>query len=379
MRLVLAVVAISLGAGCDRTPNPKLDAALPPVAPDASASSAASVAPTHEAPRRAPKGFLKGQLHAHSNGSGDSNTPPEDVHRFYEEHGYDFIVFTDHNWITDTDDSDSTLTFPGVEITRNLNRCEPPPPEGHSCSLHTNALFVTDKTRGQVDLADLAALKSTSRRDTYLYELRRAKGLGGLAMLCHPNLLFSGPDEATIFELTALGLSLMEIRNEAWDSQNDGDARHPSTEALWDGVLKRGGRLFATATDDAHHYADAAKLRARGERPFDGDHGFVVVRAEKNLTSIRNAIAKGDFYASTGVILKTYEMTAGTPSITLEADEPLLFEVIANGGIVTRREEGTRLEVKLTSPTDGPYVRVRMQRRADGAQAWSQPVFRRAL
>jgi hypothetical protein len=350
---------------CDPPPAKTVDASPPPI------KEADSPGPS-----LAPKGFLKGQLHAHSNGSGDSSTPPEEVHRFYEEHGYDFVVFTDHNVVTDTPDSDRTLTFPGVELTRNLNRCEPQPPNGNSCSLHTNALFVADADTTKHGRIDFAPPKSLARREAYIYELKRAKELGGLAMLCHPNLLFSGPDEATIFELTGLGLSLMEIRNEAWDSENAGDANHPSTEALWDGVLNRGAHLFATATDDAHHYADAPRLRAAGERPFDGNHAFVIVRADKTAASIRNAISKGDFYSSTGLILKTYDTTTSRQSMTLEAHEPIVFEVIARGGTVIRREESTRrLEVKLT-PEDGPYVRVRMKRLSDGAQAWSQPIFR---
>ena len=42
-----------------------------------------------------PDRFLKGELHLHSNRSGDSDTPPDEVVRWYAGHGYDFIVFTD--------------------------------------------------------------------------------------------------------------------------------------------------------------------------------------------------------------------------------------------------------------------------------------------
>ena len=48
--------------------------------------------------------------------------------RWYEAHGYDFVVFTDHTAVTDTDDT-AMLTFPGVELTRNLYRCVPPAPD----------------------------------------------------------------------------------------------------------------------------------------------------------------------------------------------------------------------------------------------------------
>ena len=45
-------------------------------------------------------GYLKGQLHLHTNNSGDSATPPADVVRWYAARGYDFIVVTDHNRVT---------------------------------------------------------------------------------------------------------------------------------------------------------------------------------------------------------------------------------------------------------------------------------------
>ncbi|MBC8067385.1 MAG: PHP domain-containing protein, partial [Deltaproteobacteria bacterium] len=72
---------------------------------------------------RAPREFLKGQLHLHSSNSGDSRTPPEQVARWYADHGYDFIVFTDHSRVTDGDDVGEMLVLPGMEITMNVDDC----------------------------------------------------------------------------------------------------------------------------------------------------------------------------------------------------------------------------------------------------------------
>jgi hypothetical protein len=91
--------------------------------------------------------FLKGQLHLHSNRSGDSDTPPDDVVRWYGAHGYDFIVFTDHNRITAPPSTPSMLVIPGVELTQNSNRCTPAPLPGRKCLLHVNALFVRASAR----------------------------------------------------------------------------------------------------------------------------------------------------------------------------------------------------------------------------------------
>jgi hypothetical protein len=328
----------------------------------------------------APAGFLKGQLHAHSSNSQDSTTPPADVHRWYEEHGFDFVVFTDHNVVTDTSDTARTLTAPGVELTHNLPQCDPPVARGSSCSLHMNALFVDPSFASPAPIDVGGPGRSIKRRDVYVQELKRTKELGGLAMLCHPNLLYSGPDEALVFELAHQhGLRLMEIANEAWDSQNAGDADHPSTEAIWDGALSRGAHLFATATDDAHHYGvHAARMREQGERPFEGDRGFVLVRnaAQPTTATVRAAIEKGDFYSSTGIVFDKYELSTSARSIALSVRDgvDVVFEVIRKGGSVTRRERASHLEVTL-GPDDGPYLRIRA-RRDDGAMAWTQPVFR---
>ncbi len=139
--------------------------------------------------------------------------------------------------------------------------------------------------------------------------------LGGVPQLNHPN--FQGG--AGLDELLALGsrgLALVEIANMAVDSNNDGGGRHLSTEALWDAALTRGAHVFGTATDDTHHYADAAAVERRGEIAYTGDRGFVVVRAAALESAIRAAIEAGDFYASTGVTFERIEL--GRTGITLD-------------------------------------------------------------
>lgn len=348
MRVVL-FLAVGL-AGCDgcksgtSVPPPEVAAAVPDASP---------------ALPSMPAGWLKGQLHAHSSMSGDSNTSPTKVHRWYERHGFDFVIFTDHNAIADTPDTARTLTIPGVELTWN-----------RTGAFHLNALFVdgADAGTGPIDFGDVT---STARPDVYRHELRLAKALGGIAMMNHPNMRWGGSDEALVVGLARQGLTLLEVRNESWDSNNAGDATHESTEALWDAALLQRLPLFASATDDAHHYDDAAEVTASGERPFTGDLGFVAVHAAKDTASIRAAIARGDFYASTGVVLTRCDVGAG--KITLAADAFLLFETIGKGGTVLRQERGDHLEEEL-GPTDGPYLRVRITR-PDGAKAWTQAVF----
>ncbi len=160
--------------------------------------------------------FLKGQLHLHSNRSGDSDTPPDDVVRWYAAHGYDFIVFTDHNRVTAPPSTPSMLVIPGVELTQNSNRCIPAPPPGRKCLLHVNALFVTPPALGLIPWGLPA---SQDRADIYRRAITTARRMGGLAQLNHPNFHY-GADGPLVAALARDGLTLLEIANESWDSND---------------------------------------------------------------------------------------------------------------------------------------------------------------
>lgn len=319
---------------------------------------------------RGEAGFLKGQLHLHSNRSGDGATPPADVVRWYEARGYDFIVFTDHNRVTAPPSTASMLVIPGVELTQNLRQCEPPAPPGVGCLLHVNALFVTPPLAGLVrwEPAD-----GDDRLGRYRRALAATRTLGGIAQLNHPNFHYAA-DAPLVTALAGDGLELMEIANQAWDSNNEPRDGHPSTEAIWDAVLSAGATVYGTATDDAHHYDDAAAARARGDDVFVGDLGFVMVRARKEPAAIRDALARGDFYASTGVLLERVERTATKLEIEVSdrAAGSHQFSFIGKNGRLLARAEDRQASFPLANAAGG-YVRVVVTDGA-GRKAWVQPV-----
>ena len=70
-----------------------------------------------------PAGWFKGNTHTHTiNSDGDST--PDDVVRWYREHQYQFLVLTDHNFLTSVDGLNALhgaagkfLVIPGEEVT----------------------------------------------------------------------------------------------------------------------------------------------------------------------------------------------------------------------------------------------------------------------
>ena len=248
---------------------------------------------------------------------------------------------------------------------------EADPEPGDACLLHVNALFVAPLAEPIV----WDPLPGLRRAELYGRAVDRALALGGLAQLNHPNFEH-GADASVLIALARRGLALVEIANQAVDSGNEGDARHPSTEALWDAALVEGARVWGTATDDAHHYGDAAQVRARGGTAYVGDRGFVMVRADRTEGAIRAAVTAGDFYASTGVVLERLEVSAQAIDLAVRASRsPYVFEVIADGRVV-RTEAGTALHVDPRSVAPGArYVRVRISD-ASGQRAWTEPVMR---
>ena len=316
-------------------------------------------------------GYLKGQLHLHTNNSGDSATPPADAVRWYAARGYDFIVVTDHNRVTVERSPASTLVIPGVELTQNVEKCVPPPPAGTRCLLHVNALFVAPPNDGHIPWPPAIG---SSRFEIYHRAVEATRRMGGIAQLNHPNFHYAA-DAALVTLLARDGIALLEVANRSWDSNDvPADKGAPTTEAIWNAVLTAGGDVFGTATDDAHHYFDAAAVGARGEPVFPGDLGFVMVHAAREPAAIRAAIARGDFYASTGVLLERVDRSGDRLAIDVAASSPggHRFTFIGAGGRVLARAQG-RTAVFPLARARGGYVRAVVEDGV-GRRAWTQPV-----
>ncbi len=370
--------AIDDARPADAPPDAMPDAA-PDAAPDAMPDAAPDAMPALVHPTAA--GWQQGSTHVHAAPSGDASLAPAEVIRWYEAHGYDFIVLTDHNRVTDVDGATTgvavhaprrgLIVLAGIELTYNRNDCtdHPPPPGDPKCRMHVNALSVTRRPEGKLAWAEDL---DRSRAAGYRAAIAVATELGGLAQLNHPQWHWGMTAELLI----ALGQHqplLFEIANRQFPAWNAGDATHPSTEALWDAALTAGLTIWAVASDDAHDYDPDGG----GKYPAGG--AYVVVRARRDARAIKKALAAGRFYASTGVALDRVEVDHGALVIEVSAADPGEHTIafVGAGGQVLRTEHGRTARFALADlPADG-YVRA-VVTRDDGGKAWSQPARRSA-
>jgi hypothetical protein len=379
--VVVLAAALVLG-GCggrvpDSRPLPAAPVATPAVPPPASRSAIAAASPAPAGTAAVPVvervPFLKGQTHVHTSGSYDAKAPPGAVLAFYAARGYDFVAITDHNRVTVVAPPDGLLLVPGVELTQNAATCEPAPPPSYRCLFHTSALFV-DPARDRARGAHFTMPFRPERVTAYAEQMAFAAELGGIAVINHPHFHFAANAD-TIAALARRGLRLLELSNAALDNQSpDGrDAAERRSERLWDDVLGRGLRVFALATDDAHHFPGDGVKRLEKAR-YSGDRGFVMVRAKKSLEAIRTALIEGDFYATTGVLLRELEATPHALRVVVEAGAGDNFAIrfVGRGSRVLAEQQGP--EASYAPRGDEGYVRAVVQA-PGGQKAWTQPVF----
>jgi hypothetical protein len=360
--------------------------------------------------------WFRGNTHTHTSAppASDANGSPRFAADWYRRHGYHFLFITDHEHLTDVTAlnpaGDEFLVLAGQEITQMVLD------EGHPHGVrqgHVNALG-TDRVIMPVSYPELPAdldavwracppgegealferrpdlaaifagypsgdhtLASTFQRN--LAEIRSA---GGLAQINHPNLHWS----VGFRDLADLpGPFLMEIWNAFSIAGNlggvsDAGEAAPSTEQLWDELLSSGTVVWGVASDDVHEY-EALDDR---DAPTPGK-AWIVARADAlDRESIMHALRTGNFYASTGVTIETYEVCSEAIEISLApvpgwraAKYPgltrFVTRFIGQDGRLLARRHGANVRYEFRG--DETYVRAAIAD-ADGRLAWTQPVFR---
>ena len=315
-------------------------------------------------PASAPTRWYKGNTHTHTlNSDGDST--PDEVVRWYRDHRYDFLVLTDHNFLTEVGAlnalhgaDEKFLVIKGEEVSSGFG----------GRPLHINGL---DPERLIIASRDGASVSEVLQKN-----VDAIRAANGVPHINHPNFgwAISADDLANV-----RNTRLFEVFNAHPMVNNEGGSGHPSLEQMWDSLLSRGIVLFGLATDDAHEFKKLDDLSS--SRP---GVGWVMVRAEQLAPrAIVEALDRGDFYASTGVQLADYQAStsrisvevkphywAGQQSDGMRAGHRIEF--IGKGGAVLRTVEGDSATYAITGTET--YVRARVTR-SDGKMAWMQPVM----
>ena len=356
-----------------------------PVGPGGAQPAGGAYAPREDAAPLEPgrsevAGYLRGSTHVHTAHSGDSHTSIDEVVAWYVAHGYDFIVLTDHNRVSDYTGSAPLVVLRGIELTHNPATCEPPPPEADGkCRIHVNGIGLTAAAAAAEAAGRPPALEwkngsSSLRVDMYQAAFDKTRELGGIIQINHPTWHW-GVDGALLAELSRRGAVLVEIANMGFPSWSAGDEKHAGAEAVWDEALGRGAVVWGVASDDAHDYDDlAADRQAAGARVYPPGGGWVMVRAARSPEAIRAALERGDFYSSTGVTLERAEVLDGALDVAVAASSPGRHQIVfvGKGGAVLDRVEGRTAKFSLDRLSGG-YLRA-VVIRDDGAKAWIQPV-----
>jgi hypothetical protein len=288
--------------------------------------------------------WLRGNLHTHTLES-DGDSKPEEVVRWYAEHGYDFLVLTDHDKVTRVEDAAGLVLIPGEEVTDRL----PKKP------LHVNAIGIGEAVPPQHGTTTVEVLQRN------IDAVRKA---GALALINHPNFGWAfGAEELLKLEHA----NFLEIASGHPFVNAEGP---PSAESMWDRMLTAGKPVYGVAVDDMHHL----------KRVWDQDvvlpgKAWVVVRAEtRDAKSILGALERGDFYASTGVEL--VDIVATAKSIEVQVREKNLahyrIQFIGKEGRVLQESVGATATYAIRG-TEG-YVRAKVID-SNGKAAWTQPVW----
>lgn len=296
--------------------------------------------------------WVKGNTHAHSSNS-DGNEVPRRVMRWYQDHGYQFLVISDHDMITETafldsDKNDDFILIPGEEITLSFQ--EHP--------THVNALNPS---------RSISAKPGQSLVETLQNGVDAARLAGAIPQINHPNWQWSFNEK----EMQNLhDVHLFELLNVNRDSNNFSAGGKAGTEELWDALLSKGLLFYGVASDDTHDYlGDFLPYKS-----YPGK-GWVMVRvAELTPATVCAALDRGDFYASTGVELADVQISKKEYRLTIKPvyDAAYSVQFIGKGGAILSQVDGP--DATYVFKGDELYVRAKVVS-STGEFAFCQPVF----
>ena len=327
----------------------------------------------HACAQSEPLHWYRCNTHTHTTGP-DVNATLEVIAEWYQSHGYQCLVITDHEHLTDVHQlvrqyakHGSFLLLPGQEISQIAGN--PSRPESLTLA-HVNGINVN---RQIMPLDEPKQAADISLAESYQRNAQAILAAGGIVQINHPNVQWAIKAD----DLAHLDNPfLLEVWNAYKASNNLGGADDsgqpgPSPEALWDTLLSRGKVVWAVASDDAHEYVHFEDR----ETPTPGKAWIVVQARSLSTPAILEALRTGTFYASTGIALDSYSVDEKGIAIKIAPALSAHFKTrfIGSNGALLAEVPGTSPHYSFQGNEE--YVRASIIDSNDH-RAWTQPVFR---
>ena len=369
--------------------------------------------------------WYKGNTHTHSYWS-DGDDFPEMIMDWYKTRGYDFIALSDHNilaegekwklipaqpfrqqrfkeylakygsdWVKQKTDSAGRLLVrlktlqeykpmfeekgkflivPAEEITDSYEK-KP---------IHINAFNIKELIK---PLGGKSVAEVMQNNLDQVYAQRKRTGQPMFPHINHPNFGWAVKVEDM---MQLRGERFFEVYNGHPHVHNYGDSATIGMEELWDRLLihylKEGRELlYGLATDDAHNYLEY------GQSFSNPGRGWIMVRAgELSAAAIIQAMEKGDFYSTTGVLLEDIAFENRILKVQVKETPGVSYTIQFIGansdgsvkeGKIFKEVKGTAATYVMTK--DDLYVRARIisskpkenpYHEGDQETAWTQPV-----
>ena len=274
--------------------------------------------------------WLMGNLHTHTTRS-DGQREPQAVVDDYAARGHGFLMISDHDVCTSSDDfaeldPGGMILVPGNEISANGPHL-----------LHVGAGERVEPHADRQQVIDAVARS------------------GGFAVFNHPNW-FAGFDHCPQEMLEGCqGYAGLEIYNGVI-SRLEGS---PYATNRWDLLLMTGRRVWGFANDDSH--------LAQGDVGLGWNMAYV---EDESAEGVVEALRQGRFYASTGVEITSIQVDG--ESIAIETDNALRIVALCQGAKRFAQVDAPSIEVEV--PEGTRYVRFECWGRGE-AFAWTQPFF----
>lgn len=304
--------------------------------------------------------WYKGNLHTHSYWS-DGDGYPEMIMDWYKSNGYNFVALSDHNilaegdkwivvqkspmyeeafnqylekygerWVTFKNDTGRTKvklkTYPEYKYLFEDNnfliiKSEEISDKVGDKPIHMNVTNVQNLIPPQ---GGSSVTELMQRNVDAVLKQREETGVPMFPHLNHPNFFYAVSAQ-DIIDLR--GERFFEVYNGHFLVNNYGDSLHPSTEQMWDMINiayhKKGQPLlYGLASDDSHNYHQFGSSYANAGR------GWVMVLSD-SLTprSLIKSMEAGQFYASTGVTLKSVEVKKNILTISIQPEDNVRYTI----------------------------------------------------